>query len=99
MHQTPNMNIRHAPESDGGEFFVEGDGDRVAEMTYALEGSVMNIRHTYVDAALGGKGLGKQLVGQAVQFARENGLQVKATCSFARAVLAQVPAYADVVAP
>ena len=90
------MEIGHETDDSGGEFFVEEDGERVAEMTYARQDGTITIRHTAVDDSLTDKGVGKKLVAQAVEYARANGLKVNATCSFARAVLAKVPEFADV---
>lgn len=92
--------IQHEQDDVGGEFFVEGpDGDPIAELTYRLEASRIDIVHTQVDRELEGRGVGKRLVDAAVAWARSDGRKVVAHCSFARAVLEKTPAYADVHEP
>lgn len=93
------MDIRHEPTERGGEFVLELDGHRIGELTYGLSGSTMTVRHTGVDPAHEGRGFGKRLVAEAVQFARQNNLQVRSTCWFATRLLDRVPAFADVRAP
>ena len=90
------MEIQHEQDDDGGEFFIEEHGERIADLTYALSVGIINIRHTGVDETLKGRGVGKHLVSEAVRFARERGLKVQASCSFARALLAKIPEFADV---
>ena len=99
--QASLMQIQHEQDEDGGggEFFIEEKGDRIGELTYALSKGVINIRHTGVEEAFEGRGLGKQLVTEAVKFARERGFKVQASCSFAHALLTKVSAFADVKAP
>ena len=70
-----------------------------AEMTYSREGdSSMNIDHTQVDESLRGEGVAEKLLDAAVEFARENGLQVMATCPYAKKKLERNEDYADVYA-
>lgn len=93
------MRIQREEHGKRGAFFVEQDGEWIAEMTYAREGArKIVIDHTEVDESLEGKGVGKKLVEEAVRFARENNLLIKATCSFAQKVLEKNEDYEDVVA-
>lgn len=43
----------------------------------------MNIEHTVVDPEFRGQGIAEKMVDQAIRFAREQGLQLTATCSYA----------------
>jgi predicted GNAT family acetyltransferase len=54
------------------------------------------ITHTEVDETLEGKGIGKQLVAAAVDYARKHSFKIKATCLFAKKVLDRSPQFADV---
>jgi len=91
------MNIQHEDDSKYGVFFVEANGERLAEMTYSWkDANTININHTEVSAKLEGKGVGKQLIDRAVQFAREKNIKIMATCPFASAVLQKVEKYHDV---
>ena len=80
-------------------FYIDEDGEWVAELTYTLTGEdTMEIDHTEVDEKLEGQGIGKQLVEAAVAYARENGLKVVATCPYARKVIESTPELADALA-
>ena len=80
-----------------GRFFIEENNNTVAEMDFQLPAEdTLLIVHTEVDEALEGKGIGRKLVQAAVDYARENNLRLKATCSYARKVLDRSPEYADV---
>jgi len=46
---------------------------------------------------LSGKGVGKQLVENAVLYARNHGIKIVALCPFAKGVLDIVPAWQDVL--
>lgn len=55
------------------------------------------IEHTETDEKAKGKGLGKQLVLAAVDFARGKGISVIPLCTFARGVFDRVPEIRDVL--
>lgn len=93
------MKIQRQEHGTRGAFYIEENGEWVAEMTYAREGKrKIVIDHTEVDERLKGKGIGKYLVEAAAQFARKNSLLIKATCPFARKVLESKEEYEDVLA-
>jgi uncharacterized protein len=92
------MDIKHESDGSRGAFFVEEEGQRLAEMTYVLSGTAhLVIEHTGVSAALKGRGVGKQLVAAGVEYARSHGLVILPLCSFAKAEFDKSPAYADVL--
>lgn len=92
------MQIQHEQTGHKGSFYVEGNGERQAEMTYvtAGEGRII-IDHTQVDDALRGKGAGKQMVAAAVDYARKNKIEILPLCPFAKAVFDKTPEYGDVL--
>ena len=90
--------IRHQRSDDRGEFVMERDGVRVGELTYSLAGSRMTILHTEVAPSMRGSGAARELLDAAMQWARTENLKVASRCSYASAVLARTPAYADVLA-
>ena len=66
------MEIQQEDNGKKGVFFIEENGEVVAEMTYVWSGEdKIIIDHTEVSEKLGGKGIGKQLVHKAVEMARE----------------------------
>ncbi len=70
-----------------GAFFIENDGQRLAEMTLSFAGDqLVIIDHTDVDDSLRGTGAGKALVEAAVAWARENGKKFIPLCPFAKSV-------------
>lgn len=75
------------------------DGETTAgEMTYVWSGpGLMIIEHTEVDDAYNGKGIGKQLVMKAVEFAREQNIKILPLCPFAKGVFDRVPEIHDVL--
>lgn len=92
------MKIQHDEHKSKGAFFIEKDGEWIAEMTYQREGQrKIVIDHTEVDESLKGQGIGKQLVEEAVKFARKNNLLIKPVCSFAKKVLEENEDYEDVL--
>lgn len=93
------MEIKRDEHGKNGAFFIEDDGEWVAELTYVKSGDAeITIDHTEVDDKLQGQGVGEDLVRSAVEYARENGLKVKATCKFAKKVIDETPEYQDVAA-
>jgi len=89
--------IEHEQKGHKGAFFVEEEGRRVAELGYTMAGTKVIIDHTDVDDALRGTGTGRKLVAAAVDWAREEDLQVMPLCPFARSVFDKTPEDADVL--
>ena len=92
------MNIQRKEHGKKGAFFIEKDGEWVAEMTYQREGErKMVVDHTEVDESLRNKGIGEELVEEAVKYARENNLLIKPVCPFVKSVLEKSEDYEDVL--
>jgi predicted GNAT family acetyltransferase len=92
------MEILQSDNGKKGSFYIEQDGERLAEMTYVWAGeSKFIIEHTEVSDKLAGKGAGKQLVAKAVEFARAKGLKILPLCPFANKVFKKTPDYSDVL--
>lgn len=81
------MDILQKQNGAKGSFYVEENGEIVAEMTYSMAGeAVMIIDHTEVADSLRGKNVGYQLVKKAADFAREKQIKIIPLCPFAKAV-------------
>ncbi|HNR22339.1 MAG TPA: GNAT family N-acetyltransferase [Steroidobacteraceae bacterium] len=94
-----DINVSHEEHGHRGAFFVMQDGKRLAEMTYSRASpTLVIIDHTEVDGSLGGKGVGRRLLDAAVQWARDTGTRVMATCPFAKAQFDRDPSIGDVLA-
>ena len=92
------MEISHKESETKGSFYIEEDGNRVAEMTYSKAGQGrIIIDHTEVGDSLRGKGAGVQLVQAAVEHARKEGLKILPLCPFARSVFSKKREFADVL--
>ena len=92
------MEIQQKDNGKKGAFFIEQQGEIVAEMTYVWTGKTgIIIDHTEVDEKLKGQGAGKQLVIKAVEFAREKGLKIMPICTFAKRFFDKEIAYRDVL--
>ena len=70
-----------------GAFFIEKDGKRVAELTYAESGGDAIVDHTWVDPAIRGGGDARRLVESLVAWARANNRKIVPHCSYVRAVI------------
>jgi len=91
------MKIKQAIRGNAGRFFIE---DGKAELDFQFpEKNILLITHTEVNESLSGKGIEKQLVSSAVDYAREHSLSIKATCTFAKKVLEKSTEFADVFKP
>lgn len=90
--------ITHEEHGSGGAFFIELQGQRVAELTYRRTSGVeVNIDHTEVADSLRGQGVARKLLDAAVSWARETHTQLSATCSYAAAQFARDPSLRDVL--
>ena len=92
------MLIQNKEENNRGMFYVEIDGEQLAEMDYSLAPGVMTIIHTEVDEKLKGKNVGLLLVNHAAEYAREHHLKIIPVCPFAKKVFDKKrEEYADVL--
>lgn len=91
------MNILQKDDGKKGAFYIEEHGTVLAEMTYVWAADKMIIDHTEVSDQLAGKGAGKQMVHQAVLFAREKHIKILPLCPFAKSVFDKVADYRDVL--
>ena len=92
------MLIQNKMAGNKGMFFVEVDGNILAEMVYSMPSpEKMIIEHTEVSDELKGKNVGYQLVHTAVEYARTHNIKIVPMCPFANAVFKKKPEYADVL--
>lgn len=71
--------------------------DAKAKISYeVLDDKTISIDHTWVDSSLQGQGIAKKLMDELIQWAREEKLQVAATCSYAVKQFARDKRYQDV---
>lgn len=93
-----SIEIQHEETESKGAYFVEVDGERVAEMTYSKAGTDrIIIDHTEVGDSMRGTGLGKKLVMRAVEDARKKGISIIPLCSYAKSVFERNAKLRDVL--
>jgi uncharacterized protein len=95
---TPDRRITVADQPDRDQYEIESDDARVGRLTYRLAGAMITFRHTEIDPAVGGRGLGSALVRFALDDARARGLTVIPVCPFVAAFIVRHPEYEDLVA-
>lgn len=92
------MEIQKKDNGTKGAFYVEQDNQILAQMTNTWAGTDRIILdHTEVSQVLNGKGVGKQMVTKAVDFAREKGIKIIPLCPFAKSVFDKVKEFKDVL--
>lgn len=92
------MLIQHRKVNTRGLFFVESDGNILAEMTYTMPSPTkMIIEHTEVGDELRGQNVGYELVRTAVEYARNHGIKIIPLCPFANSIFKKKPEFSDVL--
>ncbi|HEV2220655.1 MAG TPA: GNAT family N-acetyltransferase [Casimicrobiaceae bacterium] len=77
-------------------FEVRGEGT-LAHCDYRLDGTVLQLVHTEVPAALGGRGIAAGLVAAALAWARAEGFSVIPVCSYVRTYMRRHPETSDLL--
>lgn len=85
------MQIQHDEHGRKGAFYIDENGEWIAELTYVKNEGTMTIDHTEVDEKLRGEGIGEDMVKAAVEYARKEGLKIKPDCPYARKVIERTP--------
>lgn len=92
------MDIEQINEEKKGLFKAVEDGKVAGEMTYVWAGpDKLIIDHTEVSPDFSGKGVGKKLVLEAVQYARAKRVKILPLCPFAKSVFYKNPDLQDVL--
>lgn len=92
------MLIQHKEGTTRGMFYIEDDGEMIAEIVYAHGGdNMIIIEHTEVADQLKGQNIGYELVHRTVEYARSQGLKISPVCPFAKAVFDKKPDFRDVL--
>lgn len=90
--------FKHNHNSTRGAFIYEVDGKALGEMAYVMAGPQrMIIEHTEVDESLKGQNIGKRLLGELVNYVREQNIKVIPVCPFAKAMLEKITEWQDIL--
>lgn len=87
--------VRDNPALSRFELDVDG---AIAFANYRRDGGVVSITHTETPIAMRGRGIGSRLIEGAMTLIRQQRLQVRPLCDFARRVIAEHPEYRDLLA-
>ena len=89
-----NTDIQH--NQDKQRFEINQDG-MTAYISYVLKDQRIEYKHTIVPDALGGQGMGTDLVKYALAYARVNHLKVIPSCSFVAHLMQKHEVYQDLL--
>ncbi len=93
-----DITLTDHPAADGGRLTASVDGHELLIRYGWTDEGVMRVDFVGIPPALGGRGLGTQLVGALVEHARARSLSIVPVCSFARTQLDRHPEWHDVLA-
>ena len=92
------ITIKHTETERSGIFESWQEGVQVAEMTYQRPTPQrMIIDHTRVFDGFEGRGIARQMVLAAVDFARTNNRHIVPVCSYARTLLTRTDEFKDIL--
>lgn len=80
------------------QFTMVDGSEELGFISYMENGDIMTIDHTEVSPELSGQGMGKELVGKVVEYARNNRKSVDPQCPYAKKVIEETEEYHDVLA-
>jgi len=84
-------------KNGGGSLIARLEGQQVGHIDFVDVGADrIDLAHTRVFPEYEGRGYGRQLVAAAVDFARSEGLTLRASCPYAAQVLDRRPDWSDV---
>jgi uncharacterized protein len=92
------IEIKQINEGTKGYFVAGDDGKEAGRMSYTFVGnSKIIIDHTEVDDAYRGQSIGKKLLMEIVEFARQNKIKIIPLCPFAKSVFDRTDEIRDVL--
>ena len=92
------MEVKLELTEKNGYFYVVVDGKIEAKMTFIFAGTdKIIIDHTEVNPGNNGKGFGKMMVTQAVEFSRDKNIKIIPLCPFVKSVFDKTDEFKDVL--
>jgi uncharacterized protein len=95
MRVNPGVEVEDNPELHRYE--IRLDGEVAGFATYRLRDGVVVFRHTEIDPAYEGHGLGSRLARAALDDVRASGRSVVPLCPFVKSYIDRHPEYQDLV--
>ena len=90
------LNTQHDPDQQ--QFYAELEGHRCVLDYRDAGNTTLDMHHTGVPDELGGRGIGTQLVRDALDWCDKNGTKVIPSCPFVVEVIRRYPQYGKLVA-
>lgn len=84
-------------EQNDETFEVFYDTEKAGFLEYNIKDDILEILHTEVAEEYGGKGLGKELVKSAVEFAKKNNMKIVSFCPYAKKLIEKTPEFKDIL--
>ncbi|WP_192823567.1 GNAT family N-acetyltransferase [Rufibacter sp. LB8] len=85
-----SLDIQHDEEYQQFTAFL--NNEEIGELAYATpEPDIMDFQHTFIEKEYRGKGLADELIKHGLDYAAENGFQVRATCKAVASYLERNP--------
>ena len=81
------MSISIVKNEELSRFEIYSDGELAGFADFKIENQMISYTHTEIDPKFGGKGLGSQLIKEALDEALEQNLEVAPYCSFVSAYI------------
>ncbi len=92
------MELQLIKNENGGLFIASEQGENIGEITFVTAGqNALAFNHTEIYKEFSGRGLGEKMVLKALEYARNNQLQVLPLCSFVAHVFDKNPLESDVL--
>lgn len=88
-----SMNTEILHDEKNNQFYLLSDNLKAYVSYEILEGRLFDLQHTVVPKALSGRGLAASLVESACNYARSQGMKIRATCAYAKVWLERHPGY------
>jgi predicted GNAT family acetyltransferase len=95
--EAPGASVAH--DASSRRFEVRVGDHPLAFLSYSFNGNRVIFEHTFVPTELSGKGVAANLVGTALEEARQRGWRVVPRCSYVAAFIKRNPQFADLIAP
>lgn len=85
-------------EGQKGQIKAHEEGNDIGELTFKIrEDGIIVITHTLTYEGHEGRGVGKELMKAAVEYAQKNSLKIYPLCSFARYYIERKPELRDLL--
>lgn len=79
-------------------FYIGSPEQKDAYISFVIRDGILTVEHTVVSDKFKGQGVGKRLVKEVAEFAKENGLKVNSTCWFADGIFKGTEEYKGILA-